>query len=197
MAFDYAVALTGSIATGKSTVVSCFKEEGFEVIDADKIAHEVLAAQHQEIARRFGQELVQDGEVDRKGLGAIVFADERKRKELEALLHPLIYQHIEKRAKELDASKRLYFVDIPLFYETNRYPIKRVLVVYAPPLVQLQRLMLRDGLSKEEAQKRIAMQLPIEEKRQKADYVIDNSGTLTALKHECKRIKEQIVGAFQ
>lgn len=197
MAFSYAVALTGSIATGKSTVVNIFISLGFDIIDADKIAHQVLNEEHESIAMMFGADVVKDKEVDRKLLGGIVFSNEHKRKQLESLLHPLIYARIEGIATLLDVQKKPYLVDIPLFFEGKRYPIEKVLVVYTPPLLQLQRLMQREKISKEEAKKRIGIQISIEEKRKKADYVIDNSGTLVALKHECMRVKEKILGEFR
>ena len=102
MAFKYAIALTGSIATGKSSTVKLLSASGFHIIDADKIAHQILDEQHQAIADLFGETFVSEGKVDRKALGAIVFADSNKRKALEALLHPLIYKEIERLSAEQD-----------------------------------------------------------------------------------------------
>ena len=197
MSFTYAIALTGSIATGKSSVASLLKKEGFELIDADTIAHQILDEQSLNISKMFGDNLVYDGKVDRKALGKIVFLDKAKREKLEALLHPLIYNEIEKLSLELDKKKKPYFVDIPLFYETNRYPIKKSLVVYTPVDIQLERLMRRDNLSIQEAQNRIDTQIIIDEKVKQASYVIDNSGTLAELKHACKRVQKEIVGDFK
>jgi len=197
MAFTYAVALTGSIATGKSTVMKCFYAFGFEIIDADKIAHEILNEEHEAIATLFGADVVKEKKVDRKALGSIVFANEQKRKQLESLLHPLIYARIERLAIMLDEKKKPYLVDIPLFFEGKRYPIEKVLVVYTPFDLQLQRLIQREGTNQVEAQKRIDIQISIEEKRKKADYVIDNSGTLAELERECTRVKEEILGEFR
>ena len=115
MAFKYAIVLTGGIATGKSSVAKIFAEHGFEIIDADKIAHKVLDEQHEKIIQVFGDEFVKDGKVQRKALGAVVFADNEKRKQLEALLHPLIYREIEEAAETLDRFGEPYLVDIPLF----------------------------------------------------------------------------------
>ena len=197
MAFTYAVALTGSIATGKSTVVNIFTSFGFEIIDADKIAHDILNEEHEAIANLFGADIVKAKKVDRKALGNIIFSNEKKRKQLESLLHPLIYARIERRAALLDEKKKPYLVDIPLFFENNRYPIEKVLVVYTPPDLQLQRLIQREQTSKVEAKKRIDIQISIEEKCKKADYVIDNSGTLAELERECTRVKEEILGEFR
>ncbi len=193
MAFKYAIALTGSIATGKSSVVDFFSRFGFHIIDADKIAHKILDEQHQSIADLFGEKFVKGGKVDRKALGAIVFSNDSKRKKLEALLHPLIYSEIERLSEEQDTLGKPYFVDIPLFFEGGRYPIKKSLVIYTTKEQQLERLMLRDGYTEEEALKRIHTQIPVEEKCKQATYVIDNSGTLTQLEKECERVKEEIL----
>jgi len=192
MAFKYAVVLTGSISTGKSTVSKLLASLGFHIIDADQIAHKILDEEHQSVAEIFGKSLIKKGKVDRKALGAIVFVDSEKRKQLEALLHPLIYNEIERRSSRQDLLEKSYFIDIPLFFETERYPIERSLVVYATEAQQLERLISREGYSREEALARIGTQIPVEEKRQKASYVIDNSGTLRQLKEECERVKEEI-----
>jgi len=193
MAFKYAIALTGSIATGKSSTVKLLEASGFHIIDADKIAHKILDEQHQAIAEKFGDTLVHEGKVDRKALGAMVFSDNIKRKELEALLHPLIYDEIERLSIEQDRLGKPYFIDIPLFFENKRYPIEKSLVVYTTEEQQLERLMQREGYTKEEALNRIQAQIPVEEKRKMATYVIDNSGTLTQLEKECERVKEEIL----
>ncbi len=197
MAFDYAVVLTGSIATGKSSVVDILLSDGFCVIDADKVAHQILDEQHQKIIQLFGADLIKNNKVDRKALGAIVFADTAKRKVLEALLHPLIYDEIERQASEQDRLKKPYIIDIPLFFEGGRYPIERSLVVYATKEQQLKRLMQRDGYNTEDAQRRIETQIDVDEKRKKATYIIDNTGDLGQLQQECKRVKEQILGDFK
>ncbi len=196
MAFDYAVALTGSIATGKSTATKLLATLGFEIIDADLISHVILNEQHAVIAKTFGKALVQDGIVNRKALGAIVFSDDTQRQLLEVLLHPLIYERIESLAEGLDKKKKPYLVDIPLFFEGDRYPIDKSLVIYTPIALQEERLMGRDGSNQEEAKNRMALQISIEEKRKKADYVIDNSGTISQLEHECKRVHTEIVKDF-
>jgi dephospho-CoA kinase len=196
MAFTYAVALTGGIATGKSSVARMFEADGYRVIDADRIAHEMLETQKEKIAEMFGPEMIRGGSVDRKALGALIFADLLKRKRLEALLHPLIYEEIEALAKAEDAKGRPYIVDIPLFFEGGRYPIERSLVVYAPLERQIARAMERDGLDREAVLERIAAQIDIEEKRHMGDFVIDNSGDQTQLRVEYERIKEAIEKEF-
>jgi dephospho-CoA kinase len=197
MDFKYAIALTGSIATGKSTVCEIFVAYGFTVIDADKIAHDILDEQHEAIATLFGKKYVDEKKVKRKKLGKLVFAQESKRKELEALLHPLIYEEIRMLAKKEDKKKKPYFVDIPLFFESERYAIIKSLVVYATEKKQLKRLMKRDGFTKEEARSRIDVQINIEKKRVLATYVVDNNAELDTLKKECKRVKKCIEGDFK
>ena len=192
MAFQYAYALTGGIATGKSTVIERMAECGFRVIDADKVAHEVLDEEAEQIKTLFGEAFVREGKVDRKALGSLVFSDAEKRKELEGLLHPIIYKKIEAVSEKLDKRAEPYLVDIPLFYEGGRYAIANVIVVYARPEQQLERALARDGLTKEEVQARIDAQIDIDEKRDNALYVIDNSGTLAQLMSEIERVKEEI-----
>jgi len=192
VSFKYAFALTGGISSGKSTVVALLKDSGFKVIDADKIAHDILDEEYQAIGRLFGEDLVKEKTVDRKQLGALVFADPEKRKALEALLHPLIYTRIAEKSAILDKEAKPYIVDIPLFYEGGRYEIDKVIVVYASRVQQLERLMQRDGFSKKEALSRLDAQMDIEEKRLNASYVIDNSGDLTQLTAETERVISEI-----
>jgi len=194
MKFEYAIALTGNIATGKSTVADMLSLDGFYLIDADKIAHRILDEQHQSIAKIFGTDLIANKKVDRKTLGNIIFSDFEKRKELEALLHPLIYDEIERQAVVQDKLLRPYIIDIPLFFEGGRYPIERSLVVYATKVQQLKRLMQRDGYNEEDAHKRIASQMKLSKKKKRATYVIDNTGGLDQLQYEYERVKEQILG---
>jgi dephospho-CoA kinase len=194
--FKYAIALTGGIATGKSTVSKIFIDEGFTVIDADTIAHQVLNEAATEIAGLFGNEVLHEKGVDRKVLGAIVFNDSEKRKTLESLLHPLIYKEILRLSKIEDEKKKPYLIDIPLFFETARYNTYKVIVVYAEQEQQIERALKRDKLSIEEVKHRIAAQLPIEEKRDKASYLIDNSGDEAQLLQESMRIIKQIKKDF-
>jgi len=192
MIYSNAVALTGGIATGKSSVAKIFRSFGYTVIDADAIAHEILKTQVKAIGKEFGKAFIVSGSVDRKALGALVFSDSAERKKLEALLHPLIRLEIEKRAAEEEKQAKPYFVDIPLFFETEGYPIKKSLVVYASKEQQLRRLISRDSHGEAEALARIEAQISIEEKRNLAQYVIDNSATLSQLEEECKRIQQEI-----
>ena len=194
MAFKHAVVLTGGIATGKSTVVQFFLEEGFAVIDADKVAHFMLDLHHTKITELFGSGYVVEGKVNRKALGGLIFSNQNEKQRLEKLLHPLIFTEIERQALALDRQKEPYLIDIPLFFESKgRYPIEKSIVVYASQEHQLERLMKRDCSNNKEAQQRIDSQLPIEEKRNLATYLIDNSKDLKNLQQECVRVKHQLL----
>ena len=190
--FRYAIALTGGIATGKSTVCNILKLYGFAIIDADEVAHRVLDEEAREVARIFGEEYVEDGKVLRKKLGKLIFGDSAKRRQLEHLLHPKIKRRIVEMAKRQDRFKVPYIVDIPLFFETRNYEIEKVVVVYAPKEQQIERLCKRERLSLEEAKRRVELQIDIEQKRQMADYVIDNSKDLKHLQAQIDRFVEQI-----
>ena len=186
MAYEYAIALTGSIATGKSTVASLLLLNGMRVIDADTISHEILDASTLWVAETFGKEFLKFSKVNRAKLGELVFSDAEAKKILEAYLHPKIKAEIEKRSEKQDRLKFPYLIDIPLFFENSNYDIKDSVVVFTPAETQLERFMKRNGYSKEESLKRIAMQLPIEEKRSRATWVIDNSKDLKHLQQECE-----------
>jgi len=188
----HAIALTGGISTGKSTVSSILKLYGFEVIDADGIAHEVLDSVADKISTIFGAEYVAEGKVDRKKLGNLVFSHPEEKKKLEQLLHPLIRKEIERCAERSESKGVPYFIDIPLFYETGAYAIDKVLLIYAPREIQLERLIKRDGFTKEEAQKRIDAQMDIEEKRKRADYIIENTRDLGYLTDQLEEYRRKL-----
>ena len=193
MSFKNAVVLTGGIATGKSTVATIFKGYGFEIIDADKIAHEMLDVQYEKIAELFGEEYVENKKIMRKKLGTLIFTHKEEKLRLESLLHPLIFAEIERQSIALDKKGEIYLIDIPLFFETNRYPIEKSIVVYVPQALQLKRLMERDGTSNIEAQRRIDAQIDIDKKREKATYLIDNQKDLNALQRECARVRDILI----
>ena len=196
MAFEYAVALTGGIATGKSTATIILSLFGFRFIDADKISNSIIDTQQQKIVQLFGEEFIENGKVNRKKLGKLIFANKTKREALEALLHPLIYNEIERQSIEQDRHCKPYLIDIPLFFEKGNYPIAESVVVYTPKYKQLERLMSREPINRKEALERIESQMLIQEKRDNATYVIDNSGDLKQLQMECERIKEEILAGL-
>jgi dephospho-CoA kinase len=192
MAFQYAIALTGSIATGKSTVASLMALNGMRVIDADSISHEILEANSMWVKENFGEEFIKNGKVDRPSLGKLIFSDSEAKKKLESFLHPLIRQEIEARAHKQDSFKFPYLIDIPLFFESQAYDIKESVVVYTPSELQLERFIKRNSFTKEESLKRIASQMPIDEKKERATWVIDNSKDLKHLQKEVEKFVTMI-----
>lgn len=176
------VALTGGIATGKSYVLDRFRQLGAAGLDADALAHGVMAAgteASQAIAARFGTGVLDpSGAVDRKKLGPIVFADESARRDLEAIVHPAVGRAIDAGLRAFERlGTRIAIVDIPLLFETRGEPkFSRVIATLCPPDIQLARLVKR-GLTAEEAQQRIAAQLSAAAKAARADYVIQTGGT--------------------
>jgi dephospho-CoA kinase len=178
------VGLTGGIATGKSYVLERFRRLGAACLDADVLAHGVMAAgteASQAIAARFGADVLDpSGAVDRRRLGPVVFADRGARRDLEAIVHPAVRRAITAglRAFELMGS-RVAIVDIPLLYETKgEARFTRVIATVCAPETQLARLIAR-GLSAAAARQRLAAQLPAEEKAARADFVIRTDGTFT------------------
>ena len=196
MAFEYAIALTGGIATGKSTVASLLALNGMRVIDADSISHKILDDSHAWVEETFGTEYVNNSKVDRAKLGSMIFSNQDAKKILEDFLHPKIRAEIEKQSIKQDSFKFPYLIDIPLFFENGAYDIKDSVVVYTPSEIQLERFMKRNGYSKEESLKRIASQMPIEEKKKKATWVIDNSKNLKHLQQEVESFVDKIKAKY-
>nr|WP_321267186.1 dephospho-CoA kinase [uncultured Sulfurimonas sp.] len=196
MAFEYAIALTGGIATGKSTVASLLALNGMRVIDADSISHEILDASISWVKETFGEEYVNGSKVERAKLGSLVFSDDKQKKILEDYLHPKIRDEIQKRSIKQDSFKFPYLIDIPLFFEKGSYDIKESVVVYVPLDIQLRRFMKRNGYSEEESLRRINSQMPIDEKKKRATWVIDNSKNLKHLQQEVEEFVEKIKAEY-
>jgi len=175
--------LTGGIASGKSTVSDLVRAQGVPVIDSDQVAREVVASGTPglvAVRQAFGPGVLkEDGTLDREALGKRVFSDSDARARLNAILHPLIQAATAEQVLELSArGEPLAILDIPLLYEVrDPAQFEGVIVVYVDPATQLERLMVRNGYSRDEAEARIASQLPIQEKARRATFVIDNSGT--------------------
>jgi len=173
--------LTGGIATGKSTVTAMLRERGIPVIDADQIAREVVEPgkpAYEAIVRHFGRDiLLEDGQIDRKKLGEVVFSDEAERQKLNAIVHPEVRRVMRQEAEVAEANgAQIVFMDIPLLYESKlQYLVEKIVVVYAPSDMQLARMMERDELDEEQAKKRLRAQFPIDQKKLEADFLIDNS----------------------
>ncbi len=191
--FSHAIALTGGIATGKSTVASLFMMHGFLTIDADKIAHKILDDNISKIVELFGEKYIKENRVVRKELGNLIFNDQIQKKKLEDFIHPLIKQQIIKDAKIFEDQKKPYLIDIPLFFENKNYNIKNSIVVYTPKEIQINRLMQRDNSTQEEALLRINNQMDIEDKKLLGNYIIDNSKNLKNLQNEVERIKRELL----
>jgi dephospho-CoA kinase len=176
------IGLTGGIATGKSTVARMLSDHGAVVIDADDLAREAVRPGEPAfdlVVERFGPEVVQaDGALDRARLGEIVFADAGARRDLEHITHSRIIELMQERiATALAGEAPLVVVDIPLLFENAREGLfEGVMLVYAPADLQVRRLHERNGLDEASALRRLAAQLPIDEKRHRATWIIDNGG---------------------
>ena len=220
MKFKHAVVITGSIGSGKSAVCELLRDRGFEIIDADKISHCVLDRCAAQVAEIFGAQYVVQKDakaenlgshtefkasvnekiltdscasVDRKKLGELVFKDPTELAKLEALLHPKITAEILSQAQALEAKEKLFFVDIPLFFEGKRYEFfDKAAVVYAPKDTLIARVMKRNGLDRAAAKHRVELQTDIEQKRAMADFVIDNGGDLSALEAAVERFLKEL-----
>ena len=191
------IGLTGGIATGKSQSSKIFKELGCYIIDADKLSRTLTTKDSKclkEIVETFGTDILNyNGTLNRKKLGQIVFNDKQAKMDLERIIHP----HIIKKTNEIIAkkyNKTNIIVDAPLLFEVGLERVcDKVIVIYARYHIQITRFMKRDNLSKEEAIKRIALQMPIEDKMRLADITIDNSGTLIDLKKNVKFIYRMLI----
>ncbi|HEV8227614.1 MAG TPA: dephospho-CoA kinase [Methylomirabilota bacterium] len=195
------VGLTGSIATGKSTVSRMFAHLGARVLDADLLAREVVMPgqpAYHKIVEEFGQGVVQeDGTLDRKALGAIVFAEPARRKRLEEITHPAIAARQQRILSVLDeeAFEGIVIWDVALLFETGGVAkMDRVVVVATDPETELGRLMTRDGMAEADARARIASQIPVAEKAKRAHYVIDNSGDRIQTERQVKGVYEALLG---
>jgi len=184
--FKNAIVLTGGIGTGKSTVASFLKLYGYKIIDADKISREVFEEKKEKIEKIFGT-------TDRKELRKIVFNDRENLKVLEDLILPEVRKRVLETAEKFEKDNTPYFVDLPLYFEKQNYPeFKKVLVIYAPREIQVQRVIKRDNVSEKDALAILNNQMDIEEKRKKADYVIDNSKDLKHLQKEIEKLLNMI-----
>jgi dephospho-CoA kinase len=189
------VGLTGSIAVGKSFVCRVFRELGCHIIDADLIARDVVRAGTEglrQIVDEFGPEiLLPDGELDRKKLGDIVFADDAKRQRLNSIVHPLVIEEQDREIRKIEkrSPDGIVIVDAALMIESGGYKrFEKLIVVFCGPEIQLQRLMKRDGLTEDEARRRIGAQMPQEDKKRFATHLIDTSAGF----NETRRRTEEV-----
>jgi dephospho-CoA kinase len=191
-------ALTGGIATGKSYCLARFQALGYPTIDADRLARLVVAPGSPGLAavvERFGASLLrEDGLLDRSALARIVFADGAARADLEAIVHPEVYRRIREWFANIPVGPRAAIADIPLLFETgHQHDFDCVIVAACSAEEQLRRLVDRDGLSEPDARARIEAQWPIDEKVERADYVIRTDGGFVNTDSEIQRVYEQIL----
>lgn len=196
------IGLTGGIATGKSTVSKILREEGYQVIDADLIARDIVKPgkpAYKELVAYYGENILNpDKTINRPVLGQLVFSNKDLVKKLNQITHPYIFQEIKKEIEESRKKENIIFLDIPLLFEEkdklNKHNIKldEIWLVYVDEDLQLERLVKRNKLEKKEASERISLQIPIEEKKKMATRVIDNSKDIDFLREEIREKLSQL-----
>ncbi|PIC65264.1 dephospho-CoA kinase [Sporosarcina sp. P13] len=190
------IGLTGSIASGKSTVATMLREKGYPIVDADVIARQVVEPGSPllfEIKEVFGDSVIEEnGSLHRENLGAIIFNDETKRRQLNELMHPVIrIQMVSQKEQYLEQEYQTVIMDIPLLFESKLHSyVDKILVVSVTKEVQKQRLIARNELTEQEADARIASQLDMNSKEQGADAVIHNNGTMEETEKQLVEILE-------
>lgn len=193
------VGLTGSIAVGKSFVCDIFRELGCHVVDADQTARDVVKAGTPGLARiaeEFGPNVIApDGELDRARMASIVFADEQKRLLLNSIIHPLVFEAQNKWLAERETKDPhgIAIVDAALLIESGGYKrFNKLIVVWCEPAIQLHRLRLRDDLPETDAKKRIAAQMPQDEKKQYADFLIETTDGFEDTRRQVREVYEKL-----
>jgi dephospho-CoA kinase len=193
------VGLTGSIAVGKSFVVSVLAELGCVTFDADKIAHSVMEPgrpAYDDIVREFGESVLSaDGPIDRQKLGAIVFANEPRRRRLNEIVHPRVIEEQNELLQQAEAKNPdgIAIIDAALMIESGGYKrFDKLIVVYCDRQTQIERLMLRNKITREDAERRVAAQMSSDEKRAYADYQIDTSGTFDETRQRVVEVLEAL-----
>jgi len=184
------VGITGSIGSGKSTFAQGLRARGYAVIDADEVSHRLLLKNntaYKKVVQDFGLGILNDvQEIDRKKLGALVFRNKKLLSQLESILHPLIREEVaQKKAQWEREGKTIAFYDVPLLFEKNMESLfDEIVLVYAPEALVKERVQKRSGLTVEEVHQRLLAQIPIEQKKKRAHYVVDNSQGLEHLNAE-------------
>lgn len=194
------IGLTGSIAVGKTFVTEVFRELGCFVLDADKTAREVVETGTigwQKIVENFGRKVLNaDDSLNRAALGAIVFADAEKRQLLNSILHPLVFDSQNEWLTRVEAenSKAIAIIDAALMIESGGYKrFDKIIVVWCQPDIQIERLMKRNNFSPEEAVQRIAAQMPQDEKKRYADFLIETTAGFDEAKRQTERVFEKLI----
>ena len=188
------IGITGSIACGKSLVSNYLREKGYTIIDADKIGHMALENDEvkKQLVNKFGKSILKNNEVNRVTLGKLVFENKENLKELNNIIHPQIRKNISEQI-QVHKNEKLVFVDVPLLFEAKFDDlVEKIIVISLDEKIQLERLMNRNSLSKEEALQRIKSQIPVREKEKLGDYVVDNSFTQENTYSQVDRILEKL-----
>ena len=188
------IGITGSIACGKSLVSNYLQEKGYTIIDADKIGHMALENDEvkKQLVNKFGKSILKDNEINRVTLGKLVFENNENLKELNNIIHPQIRKNISEQI-QVHKNEKLVFVDVPLLFEAKFDDlVEKIIVISLDEKIQLERLMNRNSLSKEEAVQRIKSQIPVREKEKLGDYVVDNSFTQENTYSQVDRILEKL-----
>ena len=193
------IGLTGGIASGKSAVAAIFQKAGAIIIDADRIARAVVKKglpAYREIVAQFGTEvLLSNGEINRNMLGDIIFKNPQKKQLLNSIVHPHVSEEVNRRIKQIQKAhpNAVVVLDVPLLIEAGMHNnLSEIIVVYTPQDIQIQRLMQRDHISEADALARVQSQMPIEEKKQQASIVIDNSGTVENTRRQTLEIIKRL-----
>ena len=191
------VGLTGGIASGKSTVTEILESLGAKIIDADKVAHQLMEPKKelwQKIIDAFGQKiLTENEEIDRDKLGNLIFNDSQKKKKIDQLSHPIIISEIESRLETLEQDNQIIIADIPLLIEADLMDLfQEVWVVYVKKEIQINRLMNRDNIDRKQAVAKIESQMSLKEKKKYADRIINNNGSVSQLEKQVKKIWREI-----
>ena len=194
------VGLTGGIATGKSTVVRMLVKKGARVIDHDALVHTLQEPGRpvwNRIVEAFGRDILDaGGRIDRKKLGALVFGNEGRRKALEGIVHPAVLEEAQRERDRIgkEDTRAIVLSDIPLLLEVGMQGLfDLILLVYAPPEVQIARVMKRNNMTRDEAAARLGAQMPIDEKLKRADVVIRNDGTMKELQQRVDEVWEELL----
>jgi len=204
------VGLTGGISSGKSTVLKIFKNFGCKTVDADEIAHQLTTPGSKvlgEIVGKFGKKVLnKNGALNRKRLAEAIFRDRRKRKCLNAIMHPEIIAEIKRKIREFQNLKRrsrlparerkreVLLVDIPLLFEAKlEYLVNKIILVYVPQKIQIQRLQRDDNLTLKQAKSRISAQIPLYKKKKYADYVINGDLDSTSLRKQAEAVWKELL----
>lgn len=193
------IGLTGGIASGKSTVSNMIRKQGIRVIDADKIAREVVEIgkpAYEQIVKTFGQDILhEDKTINREKLGTLIFSEESKRQQLNQIVHPAVREEMLKQTEEEKAHQaKIVVLDIPLLFESKlTYMVDKTIVVYVDEETQLKRLMKRNSYSEEEAKIRIGSQLPLKEKVMLADEIIHNQGSIEETRAQVHELINKLI----